>query len=73
MLRHAFLRVGEDISLQHILLPPLSFCCFYLVLYCLLASTREARDGNNLLVEKYSVLENFLGQNIFSKVVALIV
>ena len=26
MLRHAFLRVGEDISLQNIMLPPFTFC-----------------------------------------------
>ena len=49
MLRHPFLRVWEDISLQHILLQSLqlmlclSVC---LVLYCLLASTSETRDGN---------------------------
>ena len=45
MLRHSFLRVGEDIFLQYFILPPFKFLlCFSL--YCLLASTSEARDGN---------------------------
>ena len=49
MLRHAFLRVGEDISLQHFIVPSFKFLlCLsvFLVLYCLLVSTSEVRDGN---------------------------
>ena len=37
MLRHSFLRLGEDIVLQHILLPPLSLSLCLVTLSCLLA------------------------------------
>ena len=85
MLRHSFLRVGEDIFLQYFILPPFKFLlCFSL--YCLLASTSEARDGNkgNNKEKKIDTQTeqklkggknkgNFLGQKIFSKIFALIV
>ena len=49
MLRHTFLRVGEDISLQHFIVPSFKFLmCLstFLVPYCLLVSTSKVMDGN---------------------------
>ena len=62
MLRHTFLRLGEDISLQHLISSSFNFLlCLsvYLVLYCLLASKSKARDGNKGNKELY--LKNHYG------------
>ena len=46
MLLHAFLRVGEDICLKHILLPPLSFCSVCLsILFFIACLPARAQRG----------------------------
>ena len=75
ILRHSLAGVVIFISLQHFIAPALD------LMPCLPSGQKEG--GNKgikskkgaiiLLVWKYSVLGNFLGQNTFSKIVALIV
>ena len=59
MLRHTFLRVGEDIFLQHILLPPLSFCyvCLSSILLFIACLPARAKRGMAIRAIKNKILD----------------
>ena len=59
MLRHAYLRVGEDISLQHILIPPLSFCsvCLSSILLFIACLPAPVKRGMAIMAIKNKILD----------------